>query len=148
MADDPHSRGGPPTYRQDGVSEPSHAERTRTLLAGSTDGTLSTVALNPEGHPFGSIVTFAVAADGAPLILMSTMAEHANNLDADPRSSLLVSASGEGAGRLAAGAGNAGRDDQPGRQTTSRRPRRPPISRHTPVRSGPASLTLRSADWT
>ncbi len=102
VSDDPHSRGGPPTYRQPGAAEPSHAERTRTLLAGSTDGTLATIALDPAGHPFGSIVTFAVDADGAPLILMSSMAEHARNLDADCRASLLVSATGEGAGRLAA----------------------------------------------
>ncbi|MGI9018813.1 MAG: HugZ family protein [Euzebya sp.] len=102
MADDPHSRGGPPTYTQPGARQPSHAERTRTLLAGSTDGTLSTIALEPAGFPFGSIVTFATDQAGAPLILMSTMAEHARNLAEDPRASLLVTAAGEGAGRLAA----------------------------------------------
>lgn len=98
---DPHSAGGPPTYVQPGAPQPSHAERVRTLLAGRTDGTLSTIALEPAGHPFGSIVTFAVDDDGAPLILMSTMAEHARNLAADPRASLLVAADGDGAGRLA-----------------------------------------------
>jgi heme iron utilization protein len=46
-------------------------------------------------------VTFAIDEAGAPLILMSTMAEHARNLAEDPRASLLVTASGEGAGRLA-----------------------------------------------
>lgn len=102
MSDDPHSRGGPPTYVQPGASTPSHAERTRTLMAGCTDGTLSTLALDPAGYPFGSIVTFGLDDDGAPLILMSTMAEHARNLATDPRSSLLVTEAGEGAGRLAA----------------------------------------------
>ncbi|CAN5240059.1 DUF2470 domain-containing protein [soil metagenome] len=102
MAEDPHSRGGPPTYTQQGAQTPSHGERTRTLLAGRTDGTLSTVALEPAGFPFGSIVTFALDDDGAPLILMSTMAEHARNLAGDARASLLVTEAGEGAGRLAA----------------------------------------------
>lgn len=103
MADDPHSRGGPPTYVQPGARAPTHGERTRTLLAGADTGTLSTLALEPAGHPFGSVVTYALAPDGAPLVLMSSMAEHARNLEVDPRCSLLVTASeGEGAGRLAA----------------------------------------------
>jgi putative heme iron utilization protein len=102
MSSDPHSRGGPPTYTADGARLPSHAERTRTLLAGATDGTLSTVALDPAGYPFGSIVTFAVDDTGAPLVLMSTMAEHARNLAEDARCSLLVTEGGDGAGRLAA----------------------------------------------
>ncbi len=101
MSDDPHSRGGPPTHVMAGAGEPTHGERVRTLMAGRTDGTLSTIALDPSGYPFGSIVTFALADDGAPLILMSTMAEHARNLDADGRASLMVTAAGEGAGRLA-----------------------------------------------
>jgi heme iron utilization protein len=101
VTDDPHSRGGPPTYVQPGARTPSHAERARTLLAGRGDGTLSTLALDPAGYPFGSIVTFALDDGGAPLILMSSMAEHARNLAEDPRASLLVTATGEGAGRLA-----------------------------------------------
>jgi heme iron utilization protein len=101
MSEDPHSRGGPPTYVQRGARTPSQAERARTLVQGRTDGTLSTLALDPAGYPFGSIVTFALDDAGAPLILMSTMAEHARNLAADPRASLLITAAGEGAGRLA-----------------------------------------------
>jgi len=102
MSDDPHSRGGPPTYVADGARAPSHAERTRTLLAGADAGTLSTLALDPAGFPFGSVVTYALDDAGAPLVLMSTMAEHARNLADDGRCSLLVSAGGDGAGRLAA----------------------------------------------
>ena len=102
MTDDPHSRGGPPTYVQPGTTAPTHAERVRTLLAASGDGVLATAAVDHDGTPFGSIVTFGLDGDATPLILMSTMAEHARNLDADPRGSLLVTAGGEGAGRLAA----------------------------------------------
>lgn len=103
LADDPHSRGGPPTYVQPGARAPSHGERTRTLLAAADTGTLSTLALDPAGHPFGSVATYALDPDGAPLVLMSRMAEHARNLEADPRCSLLVTApDADGAGRLAA----------------------------------------------
>lgn len=102
MADDPHATGGPPTYLQPGARTPTHAERVRTLLAAHTDGTLSTLAVDPAGHPFGSIVAFAVTEDGTPLLSLSTMAEHTRNLDADPRASLLVTAASAGIGRLAA----------------------------------------------
>lgn len=104
--DDPHSRGGPPTYTAAGARAPSFAERVRTLVASEVDGALSTLTADapdvPDGHPFGSVVTYAVDKAGAPLVLMSTMAEHARNLDGDPRASLLVTGSGDGAGRLAA----------------------------------------------
>lgn len=102
MTDDPHSRGGPPTYIQEGARPPTPAERARTLVAGAIDGTLSTLAVDPEGYPFGSIVTYALDDQGAPLVLMSTMAEHARNLARDARASLLVTEGGDGAGRLAA----------------------------------------------
>jgi putative heme iron utilization protein len=102
VSDDPHSRGGPRLYVQEGASTPSPAERARTLVAGQVDGTLSTLALDPAGYPFGSIVTFALDERGAPLVLMSTMAEHTRNLDVDDRCSLLVTEGGDGAGRLAA----------------------------------------------
>lgn len=101
MSDDPHAAGGPPSYRAPGARVPTPAERARTLAAMRTDGVLSTLALDPEGTPFGSIVTYALDDDGAPLISMSTMAEHQRNLVADDRCSLLVAAGGDGAGRLA-----------------------------------------------
>lgn len=104
--DDPHSRGGPPSHTAAGARAPSFAERVRTLVTSEADGTLSTLTAGAEdladGHPFGSVVTYATDDAGAPLVLMSTMAEHARNLEADARASLLVTASGDGAGRLAA----------------------------------------------
>lgn len=102
MTDDPHSRGGPRLHVQEGARTPSPAERARTLVASQVDGTLSTLALDPAGYPFGSIVTFALDDRGAPLVLMSTMAEHTRNLHVDDRASLLVTEGGDGAGRLAA----------------------------------------------
>jgi heme iron utilization protein len=70
--------------------EPTHAERARTLVASQTRGTLSTIALQPAGTPFGSVVTYGLDDKGRPTFFASTMAEHTNNLDADPRASLLV----------------------------------------------------------
>ncbi len=103
MSDDPHAEGGPPTYVQPGARTPTHAERSRTLVARHVSGMLSTLAVEPAGHPFGSVATYALDGDGAPLVLMSAMAEHATNLDADPRCSLLVTAAdaAAGTGRLA-----------------------------------------------
>jgi putative heme iron utilization protein len=101
VTDDPHARGGPRTYVAPGARTPTQAERARTLAHDRVDGVLSTTSVEPAGFPFGSIVTYALDGAGAPLVLMSTMAEHARNLAADPRCSLLVAAAGDGAGRLA-----------------------------------------------
>jgi putative heme iron utilization protein len=52
-------------------------------------GTLATVATEPSGYPYGSLVTFAMhGAD--PIFLVSTLATHTKNLVADRRASLMV----------------------------------------------------------
>jgi putative heme iron utilization protein len=81
-ANDGPSRPAPP--------EPSHGERARTLVASQARGALSTIALEPAGTPFGSVVTFGLDPIGRPSFFVSTLAEHTRNLDADPRASLLV----------------------------------------------------------
>ena len=84
--------------------EPSHAERARTLVAGASRGTLSTLAGDPAGYPFGSVATYALDDDGSPLFFVSLMAEHTQNAERDRRASLLVAeAVGEGDDPLAAG---------------------------------------------
>ena len=66
---------------------PSHAERARTLVSQQRTGTLST--LDPDGFPHGSYVTFAL--DGAdPVLLISKLATHTQNLLRDPRASLMA----------------------------------------------------------
>ncbi|MGZ6976384.1 MAG: HugZ family protein, partial [Acidimicrobiia bacterium] len=47
--------------------EPSHAERCRTLVTGETRGALSTLAADPAGYPYGSVVSFGLADNGDPL---------------------------------------------------------------------------------
>jgi heme iron utilization protein len=76
--------------------EPSDAERGRTLLAASRTGALATVALDPAGFPFGSLVAYAVDDLGRPLLCLSDLAEHSRNLAADPRASLMAAATGAG----------------------------------------------------
>jgi putative heme iron utilization protein len=71
----------------DDVRAPTHAERTRSLVADERTGTLST--LTEEGFPYGSYVTFALH-DADPVFLVSTMAAHTHNLLRDDRASLLV----------------------------------------------------------
>jgi heme oxygenase (biliverdin-IX-beta and delta-forming) len=84
--------------------EPTHAERARTLVAGSNRGVLSTVALDPAGYPFGSVATYAIDGVGRPIVFVSAMAEHTRNAAADPRASLIVSEQfPEGSDPLAAG---------------------------------------------
>ncbi|MDP9005573.1 MAG: DUF2470 domain-containing protein [Actinomycetota bacterium] len=84
--------------------EPSHAERARTLVTGANRGTLSTLATDPAGYPFGSVATYALDDGGAPLLFVSLMAEHTHNAERDPRASLLVAEPvAEGHDPLAAG---------------------------------------------
>jgi putative heme iron utilization protein len=84
--------------------EPTHAERCRTLVAGQQRGALSTLAADPAGYPFGSVVSFGLADDGDPLFFVSLMAEHTQNALRDPRASLLVTEPvPEGADPLASG---------------------------------------------
>jgi hypothetical protein len=67
----------------------SAAERCRTVVAAARTGTLSTVARDPAGFPYGSLVT--VADDGGrPILLLSALAEHTGNLKHCPNASVLL----------------------------------------------------------
>src|SRR5215471_11047962 len=72
------------------VAEPSFAERARTLMYLGRIGTLSTQSRKQPGFPFGSVMPYAVDEHGRPIFLISTMAMHTQNLQADPRASLLA----------------------------------------------------------
>jgi putative heme iron utilization protein len=75
---------------QPAVPEPTHAERSRTLLHLSSVATLSTISRKQPGFPFGSLMPYALDAAGRPLFLISNMAMHTQNLKADPHASLFV----------------------------------------------------------
>jgi heme iron utilization protein len=57
------------------------------LLAAGGSATLATLARG--GGPFASYVIIAPAADGSPLMLLSSLAAHTKNLENDARASLL-----------------------------------------------------------
>jgi len=83
-----------PASREDrelaAIPAPTHAERCRTLVATARAATLCTVARDPEGYPYGSLVTVAIDARGRPLFLLSTLAEHTGNLVARAEASVLL----------------------------------------------------------
>ena len=67
----------------------------RRLLRSSPYGALATKD-RATAHPYASLVALAPDTDGAPLILISTLALHTMNLMADPACSLLLADIGEG----------------------------------------------------
>lgn len=69
---------------------PTHAERCRTLARQARSATLSTLAREPEGFPYGSLVTLATDSIGRPLLLLSTLAEHTRNVLARSEASILI----------------------------------------------------------
>ena len=89
------------------------AEEARTIVATNSLGTLST--LTAGGDPWGSLVAYGQLADGSPVLLVSTLAEHGRNLPLDGRASLVVAEGVEGGDPLDTGrvtlAGRAERPD-------------------------------------
>jgi heme oxygenase (biliverdin-IX-beta and delta-forming) len=75
---------------QPAVAEPAFAERARTLAYLGRIGSLSTLSRKQPGFPFGSVMPYGLDEQGRPIFLISTMAMHTQNLQADPRASLLV----------------------------------------------------------
>ncbi|MFK8025514.1 MAG: HugZ family protein [Ilumatobacter sp.] len=82
-----HERSGPPGLG-DPASFPSNSELARTLTASLPIATLGT--LTHSGHPYSSIAPFSTLTGGAPLVCISDLAEHTQNLQRDPRASVLV----------------------------------------------------------
>ena len=68
---------------------------TKTLLREALSGALATL-MPGTGDPYCSLVNVATSADGAPLLLISTLAVHTRNLLADSRASLMLDARNEG----------------------------------------------------
>lgn len=61
----------------------------RRLLRGARSATLAT-RQGPDGAPYASLVTVATDHDARPILLLSGLADHTRNLEADPRASLLI----------------------------------------------------------
>ena len=87
-----HAYSGPAAPK---LPEPSHAERTRTLVSLASVATLSTLSRKHAGFPFGSLMPYALDTEGRPIFLISNMAMHTQNLKADPRASLFIAQTAE-----------------------------------------------------
>jgi putative heme iron utilization protein len=72
------------------VAEPTFAERARTLVYLGRVGSLSTLSRKQIGFPFGSVMPYGLDDHANPVFLISTMAMHTQNVQADARSSLLL----------------------------------------------------------
>ena len=84
-----HAGPGPATDLPS-IPEPTFAERAHTLLYLGRLGSMSTLSRKQSGFPFGSVMPYGLDDHGRPIFLISTMAMHTQNLQADPRASLLV----------------------------------------------------------
>jgi len=65
-------------------------EAARQLWAGRFQGVISTHSAAEPGYPFGSVVPFCLDRDGLPILLLSHLAQHTRNLEADPRCALTL----------------------------------------------------------
>lgn len=78
------------------LPEPTYAERVRTMVSLAGIATLSTISRKRSGYPFGSLMPYAIDEIGRPILLISNMAMHTQNLQDDPRASLFVGQAGDG----------------------------------------------------
>jgi putative heme iron utilization protein len=60
------------------------------LLHSKPTGALATHAREPLGYPYPTALPFAPDARHRPVVLVSRLAEHARNLEADPRAGFLI----------------------------------------------------------
>jgi putative heme iron utilization protein len=64
------------------------AEIARQIICSAKTGALGT--LDPDGHPFVTLVSLACGPDGRPILLLSALAAHSRHLGRDGRASLLL----------------------------------------------------------
>lgn len=67
----------------------------KDLLRSTRTGALATLDRD-SGFPFATLVTVATDHDGSPLLLTSRLSAHTQNLERDPRASLLLAQGGKG----------------------------------------------------
>jgi len=65
-------------------------DEARRFTRGQLSGVLSTISKRLDGFPFGSVSPFILDHAGRPVILISDIAEHTKNIEADPRVSIIV----------------------------------------------------------
>lgn len=83
------ARGSAVVWMENDVIKPNHAEMAKSLLKQTFNGFLSTIH-HRSGYPYGSVISIAMNDIGQPFTLISTLAEHTMNIQADNRCSILV----------------------------------------------------------
>jgi heme iron utilization protein len=73
-------------------SQTAPAQQVRELLQAADRAALATSlpAATYQAWPYASLVLMAAASDGSPILLLSDLSEHAKNIGADNRVSLLI----------------------------------------------------------
>src|SRR5450432_4278579 len=71
------------------------ARQARELFRSARSGVLSSHSTKFPGYPYGSALPHITDHGGRPVVLISHLAEHTHNLEADGRVSFLVSDAGE-----------------------------------------------------
>lgn len=74
------------------MAEPTLGDIARNLIRSADRASLATIMRGDQpdaGSPYASLVLVAVDHDAGPILLVSQLADHTRNLDADPRVSLL-----------------------------------------------------------
>ncbi|GAB5098568.1 MULTISPECIES: HugZ family pyridoxamine 5'-phosphate oxidase [unclassified Caballeronia] len=66
------------------------------LLHRMPEGTLATQSRDPRGFPYPTALPFAPTAHHTPMLLISQLAEHTRNLQADGRAGFLITHAAEG----------------------------------------------------
>ena len=69
----------------------SRLETVVDLLHAAAEAALATHSVAVPGYPFATAVPFVTDAQHRPVLLISRLAEHTQNLAADPRASIMVS---------------------------------------------------------
>ncbi len=67
-----------------------HGREARALLRHAHSGVLSTLSLRHPGYPYGSALPCATDASGRIVVLISHLAEHTKNVQANSRASFLI----------------------------------------------------------
>ncbi len=83
-------------------NDPSPAVDARQILRRAGKAALATLD-RTTGYPYASLVSTATEPNGAPILLLSRLALHTQNIEADPRASLLIEDGAASADPLAAG---------------------------------------------
>ncbi|WP_299492103.1 pyridoxamine 5'-phosphate oxidase family protein [Acaryochloris sp. IP29b_bin.137] len=68
----------------------SEAKAVKKLIEQQNFGVLSTMSVDVEGFPFGSVTPYSLTENYNPLIFISNLAQHTKNITKDNRVSLIV----------------------------------------------------------